>query len=115
MSSMDIANWQRKDIKDTENKIVNDIMDHYEVRVKHFYDRDAWSPQLGGFTVAYFQKKGDSFVTLATAVCSSKERYCRKVGKSLALANLLENRCITLPVPKWSTAPSTIQAYFGQY
>jgi hypothetical protein len=100
-------------IKTEENNAINALVETLGLKVKHFYDRDAWGPNLGGFAVAYSKQPRDSFVVLSTAVCSSKERYCRKIGKSLAVNNYLQGRVITLPVPKWMTASEVIHMYFA--
>lgn len=109
---MEYVKSNHKQTKIEENNIANDIVSYMDLKVKHFYDRDAWSPSLGGFTVVYHQAKRNSFVTLSTAVCSSKERYCRKIGKSLAVDNFVAGKTITLPVPKWTSAPRVIEAFF---
>ena len=106
----------KDNIVGSQNDLINDIINTLGIKVKHFYDRDAWSPQLGGFTVVYSKSNRDSFVVLSTAVCSTQERYCRKTGKTLAVKNYLQDKCITLPVPKWMTASEVIHAYFsGKY
>lgn len=53
--------------------------------------------QNGGLTVAYRRRKGDSFVEIATAVCSARDMYNRKVGTVLAVEAFANNQRIRVP------------------
>ena len=52
----------------------------------------------GGMTVAYRQLEGDSFVEIATAICSEKDVYDRKVGTILAVEQFDNLRRIRVPL-----------------
>jgi hypothetical protein len=52
----------------------------------------------GGMTVAYRQLESDSFVEIATALCSDKDVYDRKVGTILAVEQFDNQRRIRVPL-----------------
>lgn len=57
-------------------------------------------PAKGGITVAFVmpQRKKDKMVTMAFAVCSPQDVFCKRRGRLLALEQMLAGRCVTLPV-----------------
>jgi hypothetical protein len=52
----------------------------------------------GGMTIAYRQLETDSFVEIATAICSEKDVYDRKVGTILAVEQFDNLRRIRVPL-----------------
>jgi hypothetical protein len=52
----------------------------------------------GGITVAYRKLETDSFVEIATAICSEKDVYDRKVGTILAVEQFDNQRRIRVPL-----------------
>lgn len=52
----------------------------------------------GGMTIAYRQLEGDSFIEIATALCSDKDVYDRKVGTILAVEQFDNQRRIRVPL-----------------
>jgi hypothetical protein len=52
----------------------------------------------GGMTVAYRQLETDSFVEVATAICSDRDVYDRKVGTILAVEQFDNMRRIRIPL-----------------
>lgn len=53
--------------------------------------------QYGGMTVVYRQRENTSFVEVATAICSEKDLFNRKVGATLAVERFLAGQFITVP------------------
>jgi len=51
----------------------------------------------GGITVAYRQLKTDSFIEVATALCSDRDIYDRKIGTTLAVEQFMNLRRIRVP------------------
>lgn len=74
-----------------------------QVLIKHFR-RQAVDPVVGrgfrcnqgGMAVAFQHKKGNSFIEVATANCSLKDMYNRKVGTVLAIEAFANGQCIRL-------------------
>lgn len=52
----------------------------------------------GGLAVAYRQRPGDSFVEVATALCSQKDGYSRRIGTVLAIEQFMNERRIRVPL-----------------
>lgn len=52
----------------------------------------------GGMTVAFRKLETDSFVEIATAICSEKDVYDRKVGTILAVEQFDNQRRIRVPL-----------------
>jgi hypothetical protein len=68
----------------------------------------------GGLTVAYRQLETDSFVEIATAICSEKDVYDRKVGTILAVEQFDNQRRIRVPL--FGAHPTeAIEHLFGAY
>lgn len=53
--------------------------------------------QRGGITVAYRHVKNESFVEVATAICSDRDVYDRKVGTIVAVEQFVNLRRIRIP------------------
>ena len=73
----------------------------------------------GGFTVAYRQHLSGTgkMVDIAVAYCSDKDTYSKRVGRNIAISNIMEERVITLPVGekhKYDTE-SNIRYFFSKF
>ena len=51
----------------------------------------------GGIAIAYVWKKGQSFISVATEVCSIQDAYNRKHGRARVLENLANGEFIRIP------------------
>ncbi len=51
----------------------------------------------GGMTIAYESNK--HVVTIATAVVSEKDCYCKKTGRELAMQRFADGMTVMLPLP----------------
>ena len=79
------------------------VIDETGLQIKHFRPRFLTDAGVmvfhkGGITVAYRQLPTDSFIELATAVCSPRDIYHRKVGTSLAVEQFANMHRIRVPV-----------------
>lgn len=52
----------------------------------------------GGMTVVYRQLPGDSFIEIATSLCSKEDNFSRKVGTVLAVEQFMNERRIRVPL-----------------
>lgn len=74
------------------------------ILIKHCQLEEEESPGVvvryleGGMTVAYRHCKGNSFIEVATAVCSLKDLYNRKAGTVLSVENFMNGRVIRVPL-----------------
>lgn len=67
----------------------------------------------GGMTVAYRRNPGDSFVEVATALCSVRDIYNKKMGTTLAVEAFMNDRVVRLPL--YGATPESVIAYlFGR-
>lgn len=66
----------------------------------------------GGMTVAYRQLKDNSFVEIATTICSSAADFNRKIGKTLAVENFKAGHVISVP-NVFDTAEELVHYLFG--
>lgn len=89
------------------------------ISIKHFRltlvtpEADMGS-HTGGLTVAYRKLSTDSFVEIATAICSRHDVYSRKVGTALAVEQFANMRRIR--VPAFDGSPSeVVEALFRDY
>lgn len=72
------------------------------IQIKHFRPRlvtahGVLGTHKGGITVAYRQLPSDSFVEIATAICSPRDGYHRKVGTALAVEQFANLNRIRVP------------------
>ena len=72
------------------------------VHIKHFRPRlvtdyGVVGSHNGGLTVAYRQLPSDSFVEIATTICSPRDGYHRKVGTALAVEQFANLHRIRVP------------------
>lgn len=69
----------------------------------------------GGMTIAYTSNK--HVVTLATAVVSERDCYCKKTGRDLAKVRFEEGMTVMLPIPKGSrwNVGRYLTGLFSQY
>ncbi len=89
------------------------------VRIKHY--RMAVLTEVGpvglhngGITVAFRQLRTDSFVEIATSLCSRHDLYNRKVGTALAVEQFMNMHRIRVPV-FGATAEQAVDALFQGY
>lgn len=88
--------------QDARIAAAKDFVEAEGLRIKHF--RMTLSTpvgelvnQNGGLTVVYRQREGNSFVELATTICSEKDTFIRKVGIALAAERFKAGQVITVP------------------
>lgn len=85
--------------------------------IRHYFSRK--NPLLGGVCVYASHIKGDSFIKVATAICSPGDQYSKKIGASSA--RFLSSE-IGLPVPEWHNRNKftrdnlldAVEHYFGK-
>jgi hypothetical protein len=69
-----------------------------KLRVLHLrYHKDGDVDLYGGMSVAYNWKRGDTFIEVATAVCSKQDLFNRKVGNKLATDAFNDGKTIRVP------------------
>lgn len=68
----------------------------------------------GGMTIAYRQLETDSFIEIATAICSEKDLYDRKVGTILAVEQFDNQRRVRIPLFR-AHPVDAIERLFGNY
>lgn len=69
-----------------------------KLRVLHLrYHTDCGIDLYGGMTVAYQWQRGDTYIDIATAICSKQDLFNRKVGNKLATDAFYDNRTIRVP------------------
>lgn len=76
-----------------------------KLRILHINKR-CGTDNKGGITVCYNWNKLDSFVDVATAVCSKQDNYNKEVGRDLAIENYKKNQIIRLPYTKSEYLPN---------
>jgi hypothetical protein len=69
---------------------------HIRRQTSQYRDPD----QYGGMTIAYSWNKTDSFIRVATAICSIQDKFVKSVGSSMAVENLASGKCVTIPYTK---------------
>ncbi len=95
------------------------VMEEEGISIKHFRlsivtPTSELGSHTGGITVAYRQLRTDSFVEIATAICSKHDIYNRKVGTVLAVEQFVNMRRIR--VPAFGNNPSeVVEALFRDY
>jgi hypothetical protein len=69
----------------------------------------------GGMTIAYENNK--HIVTIATAVVSEKDCYCKKTGRELAMQRFADGMTVMLPLPITSRrhVARYLRALFSRY
>lgn len=93
-------------------------MEEHGIQIRHVRPlaltrNRAFAVQNGGMTVAFRQRKGETFVEVATAICSLKDTYSRKVGTALAVEAFMNERVIRLPNYDKSPAVDLVELVFG--
>lgn len=91
-----------------------------KIHVKHYrptaYDFDGVRvrSQNGGATIAYRHRNGDSFIEIATAVCSVRDMYNRKAGTTLSVESFMNGQVIRVPT-YGATPGDVVDRLFGNY
>lgn len=86
------------------------------LRTMHFYNRyNQDIGNRGGLTVVYDWVKGDSFITISTAVCSKSDAYNRSLGRKIAIQNYLDGNSVRLPFNKkvWKNPRNMLRTMFA--
>lgn len=86
---------------------------HYRPTI-YLDNGDVIRAQNGGLTVAYRRLKGNSFVEIATAICSARDMYNRKVGTTLSVEAFASAQRIR--VPDFGATPgAVVNRLFAEY
>jgi hypothetical protein len=56
--------------------------------------------QYGGLTLAYSWDKRDSFIKVATSMCSNQDKFVKSIGSGIAIQSLAFGNCVTIPYTK---------------
>ena len=115
MERVNVAKELRKKEREEfakKNIFTNEVIERHGLEVIHFYNRDMWSTPYGGMTVVYRKLKTNSFIEVATSICSKRDLYCRKLGKQLAVNNFFDGKIIHLPL-SGNYPDQAILSYFG--
>jgi hypothetical protein len=71
----------------------------------------------GGVTVAYFWRRGMSFIELSTAVCSEHDYFDKLIGRNLARMDFFAGKTIRIPytkdTKKRANPTQVIRKFFG--
>lgn len=102
---------ERKEIAHNMNLFAKQYNVHTVYR--RYFNEGELSPK-GGLTIVWHHNRQDSFVTIATEVCSRQDYFVRELGRTLALNNLLHGRCIRIPIPKGETPEEAVYFFFGR-
>lgn len=68
-----------------------------EIHIQHIKNDD--HPK-GGITIAYQHKGHQSFITVATQICSDNDMFNCRTGRVLAVENFVSGKTICLPYKK---------------
>lgn len=71
--------------------------------------------QTGGMTLAYRQRREDSFVEVSSALCSIKDVFSRKVGATVAVEAFMAGRVLRIPNYAGVTPTELVEFLFGQF
>lgn len=69
--------------------------------VRHFFNRE--NPLEGGMTVFATHIKGNSYITVATAICAKGDSYCKKEGYAIARERMNNYTYVQLPIVEENT------------
>lgn len=70
------------------------IMEELGIEVRHF---NTENQHKGGVTIAYQYIQGNSYVTIATSLCSKNDSYDKKIGRTLAVENFVSGKTVNIP------------------
>lgn len=65
--------------------------------LRHINPHTAAVEPRGGVTVVLVHENGTNSYCISTAICSSKDNFCRSMGRSLAMNRMLHGIMIMLP------------------
>jgi len=71
--------------------------------------------QHGGMTLAYRQRREDSFIEVSSALCSLKDVFSRKVGTTVAVEEFMAGRVLRIPNYAGVTPTELVDYIFGDF
>ncbi len=100
----------------TQDTTFAEVIEREHIRVVHLFDR--YHP-YGGCTIAYRPERHDAtgypigkFARVAVTYCHPQYRYSRKLGRTLAVENLLSGENILMPLYVNKTPVKDLQMIF---
>jgi hypothetical protein len=104
-------------MKSTDTTALTELIKSEHIRIVHLFDHDY---PYGGCTIAYKPERFDGtgypigkFARVAVAYCSPLDRYSRKLGRHLAVSNLLVGENILMPIYINGTPVKDLQTVFS--
>lgn len=100
------------ELNDFEQRLAcaDDFINENRLRIKHV--RDLYGN--GGITVVYRQQKNNTVIELATAVCSAKDQYNKKIGRILATERFANGQVIQVPLRRGFNSADVISLMFRE-